>query len=220
MSVGLFYPRGSAAYYEQLAGLLPQGAAWMAPPASTLGRLLFGLSDEMARLDARGVDLLEEADPRTTYELLPDWERLTGLPDTCTGVPDTARERQTAIHQKLTSTGGQSIAYFVDLAAKAGFVIEIEEHRPAEIGTVCDAPLYGEAWAFAWTVHVLPFNGYLQGSLPIAVAEAGDPVGIPLRGWGALDLECLIGRGRPAHTTVLFAYEVEPESALWFDFTR
>ncbi|WP_083554639.1 YmfQ family protein [Novosphingobium sp. NDB2Meth1] len=220
MSGEMIYPRGSGAYFEQLRALLPRGAAWICEAGTTLGKLLSGLAVELARIDARGIDLIEEADPRTAYELLPDWERVAGLPDTCTGAPETARERQAALHQKLTSTGGQTIAYFIDLAAKAGFLIEIDEHRPAVVGMACDAELYGEAWAFAWTVRVLPFNGTQQGELPVAVAEAGDPVGIPLRGWGALDLECLIGRARPAHTTVLFAYEVEPEPALWFDFTR
>lgn len=220
MSGELIYPRGSSAYVDQLRSLLPPGAAWNAKAGSTLAGLLSGFASELARIDARGVDLIEEADPRTANELLVDWERLLGLPDTCTGVPETARERQAAAHQKLTSTGGQTIAYFIELAAKTGFLIEIEEHRPALVGTTCDTPIYGESWAFAWTVHVLPFDGYLQGEVPVAVAEAGDPVGIPLRGWGALDLECLIGRARPAHTNVLFAYEVEPLADLWFDFTR
>lgn len=220
MTGSLVYSRGSSAYLDQLRALLPTGPAWSADRSTTLGKLLLGLSNEFARIDARGVDLVDEADPRTAFELLADWERMLGLPDTCTGAPDNVRERQTAVHEKLTSTGGQSIPYFVDLAARAGFVIEIEEHRPASVGMACDGPLYGDDWAFAWTVHVLPYNGYLQGTLPIAVAEVGDPVGIPLRGWGALDLECLIGRARPAHTTVLFIYEVEPLPALWFDFTR
>lgn len=173
----------------------------------------------MARADARGVDLIEEMDPRTTQELLGDWERMTGLPDGCTGAPDSTSERQAALHQKLTSTGGQSRAYFIEVAAKLGYSIEIEEHRPCAIGMPCDVPVYGPDWAFAWTVHVLPPEGWYDSSMAIAVAKIGDPVGIRLRGWGSLDLECVIGRSRPAHTIVLFTYEIEPDAAFWFDFT-
>jgi len=213
-------PRDSEAYVRQMRALLPRGAAWRFPAGGIFAALLGGLAAEFARIDQRALDLIEESDPRTTLELLGDWETTAGLPDACTGSPDTAAERQVALHQKVTSTGGQSIAYFTELALKLGYVIEIEEHRPAAIGMDCDGPLYGEPWAFAWTVHVLPFDGYLEGALDVAVAEVGDDIGVRLRGWGSLDLECVIARARPAHTIVLFTYEVEPEPALWIDFTE
>lgn len=219
MSAGLAFPRDAEAYAAQLGKLLPRGAAWTFPVDGTFAGLLLALADEMARADARGVDLFEEMDPRTTQELLADWERVAGLPDSCTGAPDSTAERQAALHQKLTSTGGQNAVFYTDVAAKLGYVIEIEEHRPCAIGMPCDVPINDQDWAFAWTVHVQPPEGWYDSSMEIAAAKIGDPVGIRLRGWGSLDLECVISRERPAQTIVLFTYEIEPEAAFWFDFT-
>ncbi|WP_157081216.1 putative phage tail protein, partial [Novosphingobium naphthalenivorans] len=106
-----------------------------------------------------------------------------------------------------------------EIAARLGYEIEIEEHHPARIGDRIGDYLNGPDWAFAWTVHVRPFEGYLIESEFLAVAEIGDRIGVRLRGWGALDLECVIKRAAPAHTTVIFAYEVEPVPDFWIDFT-
>ncbi len=219
MSAGLVFPRDAQAYAGQLARLLPKGAAWTFPADGAFAGLLLALAEEFARIDARGVDLIEEADPRTAQELLDDWERVAGLPDACTGAPDSTSERQAALHQKLTSTGGQSRAYFIELAAKLGYTIEIDEHAPCAVGMPCDVPVYGEDWIFAWTVRVLPPDGWYDSSMQIAAAKIGDPVGIRIRGWGSLDLECVIARERPAHTIALFSYEIEPEAAFWIDLT-
>lgn len=212
--------RDASAYAAQLRALLPQGAAWDFAPDGPFAGLLAGLADEFARIDARGLAVLEEADPRTTLELLPDWERVAALPDSCTGVPDSVAERQAALHQKLTRIGAQTAAAYTELAARVGYVIRIEEHRPARMGMRLGERLNGPGWAFAWTVHIRPFDGYLEEGSFLAQARIGDRLGVWLRGWGAMDVECLIRRAAPAHTTVHFAYDVEPSPAFWMDFTQ
>lgn len=207
-------------YAGQLRQLLPRGAAWTMAPDGVFAGLLLGLGEGLARADARAGQLLDEADPRTTLELLEDWERLAGLPDTCTGRPDDTGERQVALHQKLTGIGGQNAASFIELAARIGYQISIEEHGAAQVDMRCGGPANGPDWAFAWTVHVLPFEGWLEESDFLAYAQVGDGVGVRIVGFGSLDLECVISRAAPAHTNVLFAYEVEPNPALWFDFTH
>lgn len=211
--------RSAADYAGQLAQLLPRGPAWDFAPDGPFAGLLLALAEEFARVDARALDLFDEFDPRTTLELLPDWERVAGLPDACTGAPDSVLERQVALHHKLTSVGGQNRAAYIEMAERLGYVIEIEEHRPARIGMRLGERLNGSDWAFAWTVHVRPFDGYLEEASFLAQARLGDRLGVRLRGFGALDIECLIRRSAPAHTTVLFAYEVEPAAAFWMDFT-
>lgn len=221
------YPRNAADYASLLASLLPTGAAWSVPDNGALASLLRAFADEFVRIDARALDLVEEADPRTALELLPDWESLAGLPDICSGQPDSARERQAAVTQKLTAAGGQNAAHYTDVAAALGYVVEIVEHRPARVGLPCDVPCEDEGWAFTWDVAVQPAEGWREPSTPpsaspgvaLAAAEIGAPVGIRLRGWGAVDLECVISRMRPAHTNVLFTYRIEPAAAVWFDFT-
>lgn len=212
-------PRGEAAYARQMAQLLPRGAAWAFAPDGVFARLLLALAAEFARIDSRALDLIEEADPRTTLELLSDWERVAGLPDACTGAPDEVSERQAALHQKIAGLGGQNKAAFIEVAARLGYQVEIEEHHPARIGSRIGGRLNGPDWAFAWTMNIRPFDGYLEERTFLAVAEIGDRIGVRLRGFGALDLECLIRRMAPAHTHVLFAYEVEPTPDFWIDLT-
>lgn len=207
-------------YAGQLRQLLPRGKAWEFPPDGLLAGLLLTFAEEFARIDARAGDLLEEADPRTALELLPDWERIAALPDACTGTPDNATERQAALHHKLTRPGAQNAAAYAELAARVGYQIAIQEHAPLRAGFRCGARCQGELWAFVWTIQVQPFEGYLTESEFLAVFRAGaSRAGDRLRGFGAVDLECLIRRAAPAHTTVLFAYDLEPSPAFWIDFT-
>lgn len=212
-------PHRAIDYAEQLHALLPQGAAWSVPKDGTFARLLLALGDEFARIDARALDIIEEADPRTALEMLPDWERVAALPDSCVGAPDSVAERHAALHYKLTRTGSQSRAAYIERARRAGFEIEIEEHRPARLGVRVNARCNDEEWAFAWTVHVRSSDSQ-EELLASTQAHMGDRLGVRLRGWGSLNIECLIRRTAPAHTIVLFAYEVEPDHAFWIDFTQ
>lgn len=215
------FTRNAADYQSQLRQLLPQGAAWAAPGDSNLVQLLGALAEELARIDARTGQLIDEADPRTTLELLPDWERVLGLPDACFKTPDSVSERRVALRQKITGIGGQSRVYFAELAARLGYFITIDEHRSARVGMRCDQPLNGEDWQFAFTVNIEPFEGDLPGNADFfAYLKVGDEVGGRLRGFGAIDIECAIRRAAPAHTVVLFAYQVDPLAAFWIDFTQ
>jgi hypothetical protein len=56
-----------------MAALLPPGKLWNLL-SSTLANLLLGCADELARLHGRVNDLLNEMDPATADELLPDYE--------------------------------------------------------------------------------------------------------------------------------------------------
>jgi len=118
-------------YAYAFMNLLPQGQAWPKEPGSTLERSVNGLSQYWGTVDARAADLLErESDPRTTIELLPDWERAWGLPDPCMKTPQTISERQRALVQRITLLGAQSRAWFIDVATWSGQHITIDEFSP------------------------------------------------------------------------------------------
>lgn len=192
----------AADYQAQLAALLPGGFAWPREADAVLARLLLAWADELARVDGRAADLLDEAAPRTTAELLADWERVAGLPDSCVaaqGISQTTGQRRAALVAKITSAGGQSVAYFVALAASLGYAITISEFSPFVAGSVAGASLTNGAWAYAWTVNapLTSISEFTAGS-----ASAGDP----LRAWGNELLECVLSRLAPAHTHALFAY--------------
>ena len=72
-----------------------------------------GLNQYWGHVDGRAADLLEiESDPRTTVELLPDWERAWGLPDPCFPNATSIAERQNMLVLVMTLLGGQSRAFY------------------------------------------------------------------------------------------------------------
>lgn len=191
----------AAEYREQLKALLPPGQAFPREHGTTLDSLLDGMAQELARVDGRGIRLAFEANPSQTSELLADWERVARLPDKCTGTPEeTLQGRRQALTAKLSSTGGQSAAYFIGVADALGYTVTIDEFRPFRAGrsAASDALTNGD-WLFTWRVNapavtVIPFRAGLSAA------------GEPLQAWGNDALECKINQLKPAHTIALFAY--------------
>lgn len=191
----------AAEYREQLKSLLPPGQAFPRDPGTTLHDLLDGMSIELARVDERASILPQEANPATAAELLPDWERVAGLPDKCSGVlEETLQGRRSALMTKLTSTGGQSAEYFVELAASLGYAVTIEVFRPFRAGmSVAGDALTNGPWAHTWLIRA--------PEVSVTEFRAGlSAAGERLRTWGNDTLECKINQLKPAHTIALFAY--------------
>jgi uncharacterized protein YmfQ (DUF2313 family) len=186
-------------YLSQLQALLPPGAAWTREPDAVLTQLLAALAEEFARVDARVDDLLNEADPRGTLELLADWERVCGLPTSCmSGIDQPVAQRRNAVVAQLTAIGGQSRVYYIGVAAELGYVITITEFRPWTVDMPIDLPIYGEDWAYAWQVNA--------ASETVLFWPVNGAVNEPLAAWGNELLECVLTRLKPAHTIILFAY--------------
>lgn len=191
----------SADYLQQLQAMLPPGPAWTSDGTSYTARLFDGLAQELARVDGRALQLVEEADPRTVAELFADWERVAGLPDACAvafGGEQAVSQRRSALIGRLTTLGGQSAAYFIGLAAALGYAITITEFCEHSVDDDVDHPLYGPAWNFAFQV-----NAALSTVTELTVDSTVDD---PLAAWGNSLLECVIKRLAPAHSTVLFSY--------------
>ena len=191
----------AADYLEQLKTLLPPGQAFPREAGTTLHSLLDGMAIELARVDGRGEALPVEANPASTNELLSDWERVAGLPDKCSGVlEETLQGRRNALLTKLTSTGGQSAEYFIELAASLGYTVTIKEFRPFRAGrSYAGDPLTNGAWVFTWLIRA-PATSII--SFRAGVSASGER----LRTWGNNALECKINQLKPAHTIALFAY--------------
>ena len=187
-------------YKSTLLNLLPVGLAWPREKGTNLDNFITAVAEEPNRVDLRVEDMLKESYPLTSSELLPDWERITGLPGECQEAPETLQFRREAVDQKLASTGGQSKQFYIDLAAKIGFEVTITEYQPFKVGrNTMGQPLNGDDWAYAWQVNAPEetIRDFKTGN---------SAVGEPLRIWGNEILECVIGQVKPAHTYVLFAY--------------
>lgn len=160
-------------YAEALSLLLPQGQAWPRDGESTLMKVVRGLSQIWGLIETRASLLLEiESDPRSTVELLPDWERNWGLPDPCYQEPLTIGDRQIALVQRMTIEGAQSRQFFIDVAAQIGYTITIHEYRPFMVGVdrCGDNRVYGDG--------SVPFysDTFVLGEIPIC-NPVGEPVG-------------------------------------------
>ncbi|GAB5502765.1 YmfQ family protein [Pyruvatibacter sp.] len=195
---------------DYLAGAMatmPVGAAWRAEEGSRPRQLLRGLVQSIHRLHERLCLLLQvELDVTRAFEALPDWERNTGLPDDCaTGSADTLQERRQAVVSRLTSRGGQSRAFFIELATSLGYAVTITEFRPFIMGqSRCGDPRWQMgplSMRFYWRVSVAaPRVTWFRMGLG---RYGQDPHATIAR---AEDLECLFNRHKPAHTTLIFDY--------------
>lgn len=179
--------QSAEAYARQLAQLLPRGVLWRLEQGSWLTALLLAIGDELARTDDRGDRLIAEWDPRSALETLEDWERVLGL------VPVSADDtvaRQVAAARQLAMRGGQTAAYFIELAARLGFVATIAE-------TAAHTWRMDVDLAASSATYTLRTNEARAGT-----ARAGDRVASR----DVAELEAVILREKPAHTVVTFNY--------------
>ena len=208
-------------YQGALNGLLPQGVAWRRDAEANLQKLVLAYAIELAKVDGRLRALLEEADPRTTLELLDEWERFTGLPSPCTGPLGELQARRNAIVAKLTREPSASRGFFLAFAERLGYAVEILEFRSCRMGSSgvgdrlsnvqrgCRMGSNGAGdrlenalgWAFAWAVRS---NGATFQLARMGSSGAGDR----LREFGNLLLECSFREISPAQTQLLFFYFV------------
>lgn len=195
----------TAEYRKALTKLFPRGKAWesLESPDANLFKLLGSYSTELCRIDDRAKALIEEVDPRTTVELLVDWERLLGLPDECDNAIDqTQQERRNRVIQVLTTEGGQNEQFYKDLASNFGIdadIISAEDQPPFTAGSRAGDRLTNGLWRYAFIV-VAPSDFLTR--FRAGQGSAGDP----LVKVGNDTLQCLIEKHKPAHTIALFSF--------------
>lgn len=190
------------AYVSLLKGLMPLGRSWPREVVTVFHKLFEAISEEFVRFDTRlSVDLVNESDPFNTLELLTDWERIAGLPDTCQlTVAETVGQRRADIVRKLSFRGGQSRQFYIDLCAALGYTVTIEEIRPFRSGISRSGDrCYDVTWKHHWRVHSEAVEAILFLS---GTGRSGDR----LRVFRNDTLECIINQSKPAHTTVSFVY--------------
>ena len=192
-------------YLAQLQNLLPPGKSFTRAAGATLTKVLRAWGTEFGNVELRGQELLLESDPRSSLELLGEWEDFLGLPDPClTKRPTAVALRRFAAVSRLTSEGGQSRAFYVSLALSLGYKItveDVEEFGPFRVGEgrIGDR-FFGSEWSFVWRVHAPEHTAFFF--------RAGESVaGDPLMTFGNEALTCTLERVMPAHTKVLFAFD-------------
>lgn len=205
--------RSGGDYAVAFRALLPQGIAWPTSSTSVLSTVISGLAQIWGYVDGRAADLLEiETDPRSTTELLPEWERAFGLPDNCLPLPPSDEvTRRYNLVSKMTLLGDQSRAFFIRQGFNIGETVVVREFAPYMTGvsrcgdtrmlSIENSDPLNFRWQlgrpenrFYWTVKILVLLASFRGA----------------------DLFCLLRRWKPAHTEVLFDYSVVGANQLDF----
>lgn len=168
-------------YAAQIAALLPRGPAWIAAfeGTTTFRRLCLGLAEEFARIDARAKDCLRETFPRTTFELLPEWEQLTAQTPQS---GDTTSDRQSRVASHIAVAPRQDVPYYLSLFNAYGLTPTVVSFRPFLAGTsTAGESCADQSWKF-----VCEFRLSVAGPLP--------------------KLEQTILKMKPAHVAFRFRY--------------
>jgi len=156
----------------------------------------------IADIEAGAEAMMIEVDPRAANNFLADFERVLG-PDPCgrdLGGLSVA-DRQRLAHQRWTATGGQSIPYLIQLAAKLGVTITIEEFWPSRTGVLrTGQPLRAEGCQFVFRVQIPGLVTVVN--FKVGASRAGQSLG----SFQVSSIECDLRRVKPAHTQIIFAY--------------
>jgi uncharacterized protein YmfQ (DUF2313 family) len=175
-------------FVRALRAALPTGIIWTRDPSRRLSRFLLGLGDELSRTHTLAGGIIAEADPSTATDagMLSDWERVTNSREghfaEVYPVP-TEDDRRGAVLFKLRNRGGQSLAYFENMAHELG---------------ASDAAAYDDTTPFTWRMS-LPSNVI---RFRAGTGRAGDP----LVTFDALAkrVAFYVERYKPAHTVVMW----------------
>lgn len=187
-------------FASAIHALMPRGLAWPTDPSSVMARVVNGVAATWVRHTQQNNNLLVDAFPATSVQLLTEWESTLGLPDPCAGESPLISARQAQVVARLTGGGGQSIPYFISYALKLGYVATVTEFAPFRVGqSRVGQPLGTQDWLFTWQVNVPA-----QTVTYFAVGQSA--VGQPLAYWNNAVLECELNEIKPAHTILNFAY--------------
>ncbi|MEE4093428.1 putative phage tail protein [Pseudomonas viridiflava] len=182
-------------YAEQLQALLPPGPAWDPERVPEVQQLIAGLSHEFARIDGRAFDLLNEMDPATVSELVPDWERVMNLPDPCLGLKPLFEDRRLSVRQRLVAVGGQNAAFYVGIAVSQGYPdASVTEFRAPRMGRSRFGQAHFGTWnaQFMWTLNT---GGRQRLGRRFGASYWGERFGVN----PGTAIECLIRRAATAH---------------------
>lgn len=167
-----------------------------------------GMLDAHLKAEAKQHDLalnyvhsiLNARNPATAGDWLVLWEKEYAL---TVDFSMTYQQRVANVLAKINEIGGLSIPYFVSIAKKAGYEIEIKEIQPFRTGVSrCGEPLYIEDVKWVWHVHVKS-KAKQVWRFRTGLSACGEP----LSTYSDPQIEELFKKLKPAWTLCIFFYE-------------
>lgn len=198
----LFNPINIDDQAAMLAYHLPIGRVWSAAfdPDSNLGKLIRGLGIEFYRLEVLTQKISVEMDINQINELILEWEKSVGIPDTCFSINTDLEARRLQVLQKFSNFGGvQKASDFVRVAAVFGFNISVTPATPD--------------YLFPLEFPILFFADVRAVTHTILVAFIDNPSGetffpldfpLPFQTGAQAFLQCIFNVLAPANVQVLF----------------
>jgi uncharacterized protein YmfQ (DUF2313 family) len=189
-------------YTQAFIQLMPLGFLFNTESDSNLYKLMIAICANYELFDFYVDQFIEESFPNTTLELLPEWEANYGLPDDCSQPDDTIETRRKILLAKYNALGGQSPAYFIQIAAYLGFTITITEFNGFKTNIdKTNSPLYSDDWQWVWQVNTADGAVFFKTNLSTANE--------PLIQYSDNRLTCFLEKIKPAHTRLIF--NITPE---------
>lgn len=180
---------------------MPVGKVWSRKhdPTSNLGLLIRGLAFEFYRLDLKIQEVSEEIDVNQTVNLIEEWERSVGIPDTCIQNPNiyTLEERRSLILYKLSNFGGvQTAEDFENLASIFGINVEIIPGADVAVFPLGFPIRFSpSATAATHSIFVNIIGASVRNAFPL-------PFPMPFSSEGITFLQCIFRRLAPANVEV------------------
>jgi Uncharacterised protein conserved in bacteria (DUF2313) len=206
---GWVKPQGKAT--NALLRHLPEGVAWLSwrlvgktafSFMSALGRAYDDIWNTLCRL-------AEELDPRTTTEMIGEWEEALSLPDPCLPVPATLAERRARIMLRLSMRRWTTAQDWHELAALFGLTITITPgwcvQKPA-LYPACYPKRYDLFPRLGRFRVYIDINGVNFGGYDYGADNRGPGYPIPygINAPQANGFMCIIDKVRPANVVVLW----------------
>jgi uncharacterized protein YmfQ (DUF2313 family) len=206
---GWLEPKGKS--IRALLWHTPLGEAWLAfrIAGTVFGRLWQALAKPYDDIQARLCGLAAELDPRTTTEMISEWETAVSLPDACLPNAKTLAERRAWIMWRLTKKRWNTLQDWHDLAALFGLTVRITPGWRVQEPALYQAKypkrydLFPKLGRFRVYIDVLgqKWRGYPYtnpytpgGAYPIWYGTDGDTAGF----------RCLIERVAPANILIIW----------------
>ena len=190
-------------YDQALDRLLPRGPIWKRTPGSVLDSILHAIAQELARVDAQADRVLEEADPRTSFDLLQQWFTDWGIPSACLAAltDPTLEEKRRELITKITSSRSLTAQFFREMAESLGYEAEVITYSAFTVKDTVNKALFGTEWntAYAMSISVRAVSSQRLFNTTWTVDQ-------PLAVWGDRLFECLMRELVPAHVTAIFEY--------------
>src|ERR1700733_12020231 len=161
------------ALVDQIVALLPQGQGWPRSSAGYLWQTVNLFTGAYQRILNWADYAQQDTFPITAQDSVDVWQKSFSLPDPpCP--PLTPQQQKTQMIQRVENLGGQSVAYYVAMAARIGYTISITELTVPRAGlSKAGCASNGSYGDFTWVVSVA--NAALT-EFRAGQNRAGDPL--------------------------------------------